>query len=601
MVFADDERRRETPLDGGDATLRAVLEVWRTREREMPRLEFNWRIVRKNRSARFGRPVDETQESRSLRVGELDRDDVGESLGESGSAGASPSREMTEASLQNGSAGASPSQESASPSRNGALPFRVGEDAVRITMGRSLIRLDGRSAPSVGLEEAAWQVRSGAQGAGVDREEFLAALRSRFRDVRQLPQVREYAVIREPAREIHAWGALGDELARGLILGRPDPTLSLGNDTLSETVIWSLAVEAVRQGVSPLWSGEVEGARADGDGGESPAGGARGVSGSAGASPSRGGASPSRGGASPSRGLEGVASSGGKETSLGLSGSAGASPSQVVASPSRNSASPSRGVLTDRFRLLKDRPLVLGMRCLLIEERLGEGWEGETRRLWVEPQPPFLVRRSQMGTGTLLDGPQCDLDYDETALAGNDVGGAGGEAVAWLPRRMVLLRINTYGDPLDQVELRRDSVRRAGEASVEDWSPSPGSWVRDDTRGEQYYVRRDGTLRMISIDDNYLGLTEQELIDEETEWSWLSSWGLARKRQARWALRGFSAAWSWPWIVVTLPVTGVAVWGVSRGIGRWRRARAGLRSQQAARDNPSRSSSSGPAASEVAP
>ena len=201
-----------------------------------------------------------------------------------------------------------------------------------------------------------------------------------------------------------------------------------------------------------------------------------------------------------------------------------------------------------------------GNACVVVEERLSESWEGQTRQLWIDPARGNVVVRSRH---TVRDKSDCAHDYDIEYDAG-DTG-------LWLPRTISVLRMSPLGDPLDAISIARigarsqhifsDSTPDSGAHNVAAhsnestdflaWEPRPGTWVDDYIENKQYFVRTDGSRRSIAFKENYAGLSYQDLVAEETD---AKSWNrLARTRIGRSILVIAVKACTWPGILLTLP------------------------------------------------
>lgn len=485
-----------------------------------------------------------------------------------------------------------------------AAPRPRPEELVRVSFGTSAFRLDGLSEPSAGLERRAAEAKVSAAGGAADRELFMEALRSRFAGpVHRGADMMTYGALLDVEREVHWWDAVrtdaprstgaasanssrltGDEglrYPRAIVFAPGAGEIVLGLDSLSSVPIYSGLLDAVRVAVRPLF-GAPESARGAVDRNQASGGGA--------------------------------AATGGN----------------------RFQRAHARSAWRDRFRILPGRPVVDGRPCVTLEERAAHGWDGETRRMWVDPARESAVVRWMRFVGGKFAGPQYDIEYDPADEAGlgaardrdasrSDSGIAGSRPAGSmaLPRRITVLRMSSLGDPLDVLTVvrrapvagparpasgteatpsgdmeaglhnnrglnwlgfspgrgatPREPPPRANEtppadSRAFDWQPAPGTWVEDFRRGVQYFVRVDGTERPISFRETYAGLTYADLVAEDSAGGAILKFD---RRPVRGTMRLVQAALTWPGVLVTLPVT-VAVLLVGRAGYQHRKKRRGV-------------------------
>ena len=186
----------------------------------------------------------------------------------------------------------------------------------------------------------------------------------------------------------------------------------------------------------------------------------------------------------------------------------------------------------ENCRMLDEHAVVEGRPCLVIEESHGSG------RFWIDPsRGSVVVRRLLVGTDNSVQW-QYDIDYDRNADG------------VWMPVKLNVLRMNTFGDAYDQISI----IRESGSLNVETpqaltWDVPPGTLVTDRVAHEQYFVRADGTRRAITYREAIAGITYAELQSGRAARAVSSP----KQRPVRSSVgRAVIKLLTWPWILFTL-------------------------------------------------
>lgn len=185
------------------------------------------------------------------------------------------------------------------------------------------------------------------------------------------------------------------------------------------------------------------------------------------------------------------------------------------------------------------RPLMQGRRCLAVEFPLKDVPIDVTCRLVVDPSRDNLVLRATYRNAERALLVQYDIDYDQDASG------------RWWPSAVTLVQFNGFGDPYDELYLVRQELRVDGASSqaLTLEAPKAGTWVVDQSAGEQYVVERGGHHRPISLTEAMTQMTSSQQASsryktDKTEFAWSDI---------------FVKMVTWPWILLTVAVIGCGI------------------------------------------